>query len=216
MGSPWRMTLSGLMLCGVMVSMPVRAGLDEGMAAYKKSNFRAALKEFMPLAMQGNAVAQSNLGVMYANGQGVPQDDTEAVKWYRLAANQGDATAQSNLGLMYAKGQGVSQDYSEAARWYRLAANQGDAWAQNNLGVLYKDGKGVPESRIVAYALYTLSAATDPGSGNNATSNRANLAKEMAVREIESGQLLIKEMGKPGNLLKALDRRMTFREATSQ
>ena len=52
---------------------------------------------------------------MYDKGQGVPQDDKEAVKWYRLAAEQGDAYAQSNLGVTYEKGQGVPQDHKEAA-----------------------------------------------------------------------------------------------------
>ncbi len=67
---------------------------------------------------------------MYDNGQGVPQDYAEAVKWYRMAAEQGDAKAQSNLGFMYDNGQGVPQDYAEAAKWFRLAAEQGDADAQ--------------------------------------------------------------------------------------
>jgi TPR repeat protein len=43
---------------------------------------------------QGFAVAQFNLGVMYSDGQGVPQNDAEAVRWYRLAAEQGHAGAQ--------------------------------------------------------------------------------------------------------------------------
>ena len=64
-------------------------------------------------------------GWMYATGRGVPQDDAEAVRWYRLAAEQGDAYAQYNLGLMYRKGEGVPQDDAEAVRWYRLAAEQG-------------------------------------------------------------------------------------------
>ena len=62
---------------------------------------------------------------MYRNGEGVPQDYAEAVKWYRLAAEQGDADAQYNLGLMYDNGNGVPQDYKEAVKWYRLAAEQG-------------------------------------------------------------------------------------------
>ena len=53
---------------------------------------------------------------MYANGQGVPEDDAEAVRWYRLGAEQGDAAAQSNLGVMYATGQGVPEDDAEAVR----------------------------------------------------------------------------------------------------
>ncbi len=55
-------------------------------------------------ALQGDAVAQYNLGWMYANGNGVPQDDAEAVKWYKKAAEQGDADAQFNLDIMYAVG----------------------------------------------------------------------------------------------------------------
>jgi TPR repeat protein len=82
-----------------------------------------------PLATQGRAMAQFNLGVMYAEGQGVPQDYAEALKWYRMAAAQGLADAQFNLGAMYAEGQGVPQDDAEALKWYRLAAAQGDAVA---------------------------------------------------------------------------------------
>ena len=67
---------------------------------------------------------------MYDNGWGVPQDYTEAVKWYRLAAKQGYASAQFNLGVMYDNGWGVPQDYNEAVKWYRLGAEQGDASAQ--------------------------------------------------------------------------------------
>ena len=63
-------------------------------------NFVRSIGLFRPLADQGDATAQSNLGVMYASGQGVPKDYAQAVKWYRLAADQGDARAQFNLGLM--------------------------------------------------------------------------------------------------------------------
>ena len=62
---------------------------------------------------------------MYRDGRGVPQDDAEAVRWYRLAADQGLADAQFSLGVMYAIGDGVPKDDAEAARWYRLAADQG-------------------------------------------------------------------------------------------
>ena len=74
-------------------------------------------------AEQGDADAQYNLGVMYGDGEGVPQDDKEAVRWYRLAAEQGNSDAQNNLGLMYEEGEGVPQDYSQAHIWYNLAAS---------------------------------------------------------------------------------------------
>ena len=75
--------------------------------------------QYRKAAEQGDAVAQCNLGVCYYNGDGVPRDYTEAVRWFRKAAEQGNAGAQHNLGVCYAKGHGVPQDYTEAARWWR-------------------------------------------------------------------------------------------------
>jgi TPR repeat protein len=75
---------------------------------------------------QGHADAQFNLGVMYANGQGVPQDNKTTVKWYRLAAEQGHALAQGNLGTSYAFGTGVLKDYVRAHMWGSIAATNGN------------------------------------------------------------------------------------------
>ena len=80
-------------------------------------------------ADQGKPSAHYNLGLMYANGQGLTQDNAEALKWYRLAANQGHVFAQFRLGFMYEKGRGVPQNKAEAVKWYRLAADQGEASA---------------------------------------------------------------------------------------
>ncbi len=124
----------------VLLAAPAWAGFDEGMAAYKRGDYATALREWRPLAEQGNAEAQTHLGLMYHNGQGVPQDDAEAVLWYRKAAAQGFALAQYNLGVMYDYGLGVTQDYVQAVRWYRLAAEQGDTYAQAQLRWLRHGG----------------------------------------------------------------------------
>jgi len=87
------------------------ADYQKGFAAAQSGDYATALREWTPLAEQGNADAQTLLGAMYDNGEGVPQDYKTAVKWYTLAAKQGNAFAQSNLGVMYANGQGVPQDY---------------------------------------------------------------------------------------------------------
>lgn len=79
-------------------SGPAWAGLDEGVAAFKRGDYAAALREFRPLAERGDAGAQHNLGVMYTHGHGVPKDDREAVKWYRRAAKQGNAGGSIALG----------------------------------------------------------------------------------------------------------------------
>ncbi|HHV6627196.1 TPA: tetratricopeptide repeat protein, partial [Haemophilus influenzae] len=77
-------------------------------------------------AEQGDAKAQFNLGVRYAKGQGVKQDDVEAVKWYRKAAEQGDADAQALLGFSYLLGKGVQVNKSLAKEWFGKACDNGD------------------------------------------------------------------------------------------
>jgi TPR repeat protein len=128
-------------LCGQAWAGP----FEDATAAYQRGDYPTALRLFRPFAAQGDASAQTALGFMYSNGQGMLQDYAEAVKWYRLAADQGQAGAQYNLGLMYASGQGMVRDYAEAVKWYRLAADQGDASAQNGLGLMYANGQGVPQ-----------------------------------------------------------------------
>jgi TPR repeat protein len=98
------------LLAAATLGLIAYAGFKEGLSAYRQGDYAKALKEWQPLAEQGDAVAQFNLGLMYANGQGVPQDYKEALKWFRKAAEQGVASAQHNLGVMYAFGQGMPQD----------------------------------------------------------------------------------------------------------
>ncbi len=83
-----------------------------------------ALREWRPLAEQGNANAQFFLGVMYDKGRGVTQDYAKAVKWFRKAAEQGHARAQALLGIAYDMGQGVPQDDVQALKWFYLAASR--------------------------------------------------------------------------------------------
>ena len=73
---------------------------------------------------------------MYNNGQGVPQDYKEAVKWYRLSAEQGDREAQYNLGNRYYHGQGVPQDYLSAHMWWNLSGSNGYKDAVKNRNIV--------------------------------------------------------------------------------
>ena len=70
-------------------------------------------------AEQGDVVAQTSIGFVYARGDGVAQDYAEAVRWFRKAAEQGDALGQFELGFMHEEGYGVAQDYAEAQRLAR-------------------------------------------------------------------------------------------------
>ena len=130
-------------------------------------------------AEQGDAHAQNNLGAMYATGMGVPEDDLEAVKWYRMAAEQGDAYAQNNLGAMYANGMGVPEDDREAVKWYRMAAEQGLANAQFDLGVSYANGEGVPEDDLEAVKWYRMAA--EQGFANAQSNLGVSYANGMGV-----------------------------------
>ena len=163
---------------------------EDGFAAAERKDYATAFKLWRPLAEQGDAVAQSNLGVMYRKGQGVIQDYKEALKWSRLAAEQGNAIAQSNLGIMYRKGQGVIQDYKEALKWYRLAAEQGDASAQSNLGFMYGTGQGVLQDYARAHMWLNLASAA--GDSKYGTENRDILANKMTPQQIEKAQEMAK------------------------
>ena len=140
------------LLIVVLLVQAHAADFQAGWEAYDRGDYATALREWRSLAEQGHARAQFYLGRMYERGQAVPKDDTEAVKWFRLAAQglrslaeQGHAEAQNELGLMYYSGRVVPQDDAEAAKWFRLAAEQGYARAQVDLGNMYRMGRGVPQ-----------------------------------------------------------------------
>ena len=150
----------------------------------------AKIDDIKEAAEQGNAIAQLELGLMHANGEGVDQDDAEAVKWWRKAAGQGHAEAQYNLGIMYASGKGEARDYVEAVKWFRKAADQGHAWAQYRLGAMYDFGRGVAEDDVMAYMWWNLAAAQ-----GNDHSKRAKgmLSEEMTREQIAEAQKLSRE-----------------------
>ena len=148
--------LSTLVL--VFPHSPAADTLEEASTAYATGNYQQVFEILKPLAENDNASAQYNLGVLYARGQGVPQDFTEAAKWYQKAAEQGLAEAQYNLGVRYDRGQEVQQDFTEAAKWYQSAAEQGEAKSQYNLGVLYSNGRGVSQDYKEAVKWYQSAA----------------------------------------------------------
>jgi TPR repeat protein len=130
------MTLKRLLLAVSMCCLVTTANaapLDDAYAAYQRGDYAQALELYRPLAAQGFAYAQNSLGWMYHKGQGVTQNNQEAVKWLKLSAVQGIAYAQSNLGYMYLNGYGVTQDHQEALKLFRLAAAQGEPNAIENL-----------------------------------------------------------------------------------
>ncbi len=113
---------------GVLLWMLAWQGCEDYRAdrSYRHGDYPAAITRLRYLAEEGEPRAQFDLGYLYDKGQGVPQSDREALRWYRQAAEQGEPRAQYNLGLMYANGQGVTKDLVEAYVWVTLAAERGD------------------------------------------------------------------------------------------
>ena len=186
-----KVTLFGVLTAvSLGIVAPYASGQDGGEAytAYLNGDYATALKEWRPLAEQGNLFAQYDLGQMYRYGDGVPQNYKEAAKWYRLAAEQGHFYAQSDLGWMYFDGEGVPQDDEEAAKWWRLAAEQGHAPAQTYLGVMY--WIGAPKDYIYSHMWFNLAAANGH---DDAEEGRDIVAKKMTPSQIEKAQTLAQE-----------------------
>ena len=128
----WFVTLSAF------ASVVAASDFSTGLAAYNKGDYVTAVKEWRPLADQGVAAAQFNLGLMYLDGHGVPQDPAEAVKWFTRAAEQDYTAAQHDLGAMYGAGQGVKRDYVQAYKWMNICAAKGNSGCESQRDLLAK------------------------------------------------------------------------------
>ena len=117
-----------------------------------------SLRKTRTLAEGGNALFQQKLGGMYYSGNGVEEDRTIAVTWFRKAAEGGYTKAQHTLGLCYHKGEGVTQNHAEAVKWFQKAAERGYAKAQHALGSCYYDAKGVLKDYTEAAKWYRKAA----------------------------------------------------------
>ena len=168
---------------------------DKGLEAYDAGDYATAMKEWKPLAEQGNASVQYNLGYMYRYGKGVLLNNAEALKWFRLAAEQGKANAQMMLGGIYKNGDGVLQDYAEAVKWFRLAAEKGTAehgteQAQAILGLMYQNGMGVPQDNVKAHMWTNIASANGL---KEAGGMRDKLAAKMTASDISKAQAIARE-----------------------
>ena len=120
------------------LALPAQADFKGGLDAFKAGKYGVAKAEFEALAKQGMAAAQTNLGLMYSKGYGVPRDESEAVRWYRLAAEQQQPQAQNNLGFMYVNGEGGPKDDVLGLMWLRLAVESGYRAAGRSVQILEK------------------------------------------------------------------------------
>jgi len=134
--------------------------------------------------------AQNQLGLLYYDGRGVPQNFKQASVWFRKAAEKGHAGAQVNLGTLYFLGYGVSENNQEALFWFRKAAAQRDALAFAKLGRMYEQGREVPRDLVQAHMWYNLSAAHGE---KRAVEIRDALTKQMDPGQLAEAQRLAVE-----------------------
>jgi len=182
--------LFAVFLVVACATVAVADSYEDAISALEREDNALAARLFRPLAEQGDAKAQYNLGVLYRKGRGVPQDDVQARQWYEKAAVQGQVKAQYNLGTLYFNGEGVPKDYQQALRWFRLAADQGEAVAQTKIASMYDDGQGVPHDIVQAYKWYSLAATNGD---KPAAELRDASAKQMTPAQIAEAQKLARE-----------------------
>jgi GAF domain/Sel1 repeat len=106
----------------------------------------------------GDSIAQYEMALRYADGDGVPQNYRDAMAWFSKAAANGNDKAEWKLGLGYIKGIGVPHDERKAVVWFKRAANYGNIRAQSALSDLYLDGRGVPRDYVRAYTWASIAA----------------------------------------------------------
>jgi TPR repeat protein len=108
----------------------------------KNEDARLSFAEAMALAEKGDPDGELLVGVAYVDGNGVPQDDREAMKWLLKAAEKGEYRAMTLVGYMYCHGRGVNEDSEEGIKWLRKAAEKNHPMAEFLIGVMYETGKG--------------------------------------------------------------------------
>ncbi|HWM87626.1 MAG TPA: tetratricopeptide repeat protein, partial [Kofleriaceae bacterium] len=140
--------------------MPKRLAADAG--AQPAAGSEAATRSIAQLGAQcdeGKLESCRALGVIHAEGTGVPADPARARALYEKACTGKLAKACNNLGLIYASGIGVAADPARAATLYRTACDGGDPLGCRNLGLMLVEGRGVPADPAAAAALFEKSCA---------------------------------------------------------
>jgi uncharacterized protein len=146
----FRRLFAGGFLAFALFGVAAAGPLEDGTMEYQRGHNAAAMRLWRPLADQGNAQAQSNLGWMYEHGESVPQDYAQSVAWYRKGADQGNALGQLGLGGKYEQGQGVPEDFVQAYMWFDLAAVRGELAAIPNADLSAMRDKAAKERDAVA------------------------------------------------------------------
>jgi hypothetical protein len=143
--------------------LPGADAWNAGVARYRAGDHTGAAKLVLEAAQAGHPTAIYEMGYLYENGDGVPKNLNEALRWYRLGAEKGEASSEAALGQFYENGQGVPDDWVEAAKWYTKSAQQDNKAGAFRLGRAYQYGIGVPINLGQSIAWYDKAAAQGDG-----------------------------------------------------
>jgi hypothetical protein len=125
--------------CGKVVQL--EGGLKSGFCSYCGASIAipeekgADIAELIEKAEAGDVDAQYAVASMYRYGKGVPQDNEEAVRWYKMAAENGDPYAYYNLGVMCASGLGMKRNCIESERYFEEARKHGYGQPRQRSGI---------------------------------------------------------------------------------
>jgi TPR repeat protein len=139
-----------VMMAGTGAAWAQSNPVKQGVEAWGKGDYKAAIKDWQGAAARGDADAQFNLGQAYRLGKGVSADPAKAEDWYRKAAEQGHFQAEDNYGrMLFQRGQ-----RAKAAPWLEKSAARGDPRGELILGTMLFNGDGgVTKDWPRAYAL---------------------------------------------------------------
>ena len=183
------LAILALPLIAVATASPALADVKDGVDAWQRGDYQAAVAEWRPLAVAGDADAQFNLGQAYKLGRGVPSDLAQAESWYRRAAKQGHLQAEDNLGLVLF----TANRRDEAMIYIARSAARGEPRAQYVLGTAHFNGDLAPRDWPRAYAL--TKRASDAGLGI-ASARLSQLDSLISLEERQRGLALLPEIEK--------------------
>ena len=157
------------------------ASFVEALTYFRAKDYARAVELMAPLVLKKDPRALSVMGSMYANGEGVKKNITEAIRLYKTAAELGYARGAFNLGSLYYKGIEVNKNYDLAIKYYSEAAALKDGEAQYNLGLMIAKGEGTPKNNVNAYRFFRAAESNGISQGKAAAEI---LMKEMTLSEI--------------------------------
>jgi TPR repeat protein len=164
-------------------------------SAATESMRKAAIERLGKAAERGHVKAAVAMGDALFRGNGVPESQAEAMRWYRRAAESGSPAAYIRLGDLYAN-RSSGMEAPQALEWYRKAAEANSAIAMTRLGRMFNEGRGVPQDRALAATWFSRAAAAGNGAAMLDLSKlysqaggpgHFNLARESLEKAIKAG-----------------------------